>query len=199
MTPKQTPGVKVADNALKFLHKAAALHGKQMEARFGQEMYMNCIGGMGMTSPIEHMFWVACAALCEAEFIPLNPGPEFNSNGGLGLGYGAHIKPQHQIGSYRVDFLLSQNNIGPDSILTPVIVELDGHAFHDKDQKQRAYEKARDRFFIKEGYRVLHFTGSEVVADPFKVAFEALTLIGLFSGSYREEYNAENPLGEELP
>jgi hypothetical protein len=43
--------------------------------------------------------------------------------------------------------VLSQIGIGPDEHLRPIVVELDGNAFHHKHKKQRAYEKARDRFW----------------------------------------------------
>ena len=74
-----------------------------------------------------------------------------------------------------------------------VIVELDGHAFHDKDKKQRSYEKARDRFFVKEGYQVLHYTGSDVVADPYRVAFEVLEVLDVLEAG--EAYAPTNPVG----
>jgi hypothetical protein len=61
----------------------------------------------------------------------------------------------------------------------------------ERFKHQSAYEKARDRFLVRAGYRVLHFTGAEVVADPYKVAHEALSLIGVFSD---QNYDAANPL-----
>jgi very-short-patch-repair endonuclease len=112
------------------------------------------------------------------------------------LTHGIYIHPQDQVEKYRVDFVIYQHGIGPDEIFGPVIVELDGHDFHDKDKHQRSYEKARDRFLVKKGYRVLHFTGSDVVADPFKVAYEALEMVGCFS--LRNGYNKNDPLGAGL-
>jgi hypothetical protein len=50
---------------------------------------------------------------------------------------------------------------------------------------------------MKAGYRVLHFTGSEVVSDPYKVAFEVLSLIGISTVSGIDEYDPLNPLGIE--
>ena len=191
---------KVADNVFEFIHKAGELREKMMAERFGQEMHSNCLD-MGMSSPIEHLFWVAAQVLCESEFLAINPEPSFVRlpDGGWGseLKDGIYIKPQFQVEKYRVDFLIEQRGIGPASHLGPVVVELDGHAFHDKDKHQRAYEKARDRLLVKKGYKVLHFTGSEVVADPFKVAYEALDLVGCFIGSCRASYDPKDPLGLE--
>lgn len=188
----------LANNVWGFMEKAATLHAASRKSRFSQEMHANCLE-LGMGSPIEHLFWIACTTLCDAHFTAMNPEPVFSHSGEQVSGQGLFIEPQAHIGSYRVDFLMTQNGIGPDGILTPVVVELDGHAFHDKDQRQRSYEKARDRFLVRSGYRVLHFTGSDVVADPFKVAFEALEMLGVFVGSGVEAYDAANPLGEELP
>lgn len=192
-------GHKVADNVFEFIHKAGELREKMMAERFGQEMHSNCLE-MGMSSPIEHLFWVAAHVLCESEFQTVNPEPSFirKPDGGWDseLKDGIYIHPQFQVEKYRVDFLIRQHGIGPDEHLGPVIVELDGHDFHDKDKRQRSYEKARDRFLVKKGYRVLHFTGSDVVADPFKVAYEALEMVGCFLGSCRKGYDPKDPLGQ---
>ena len=185
---------KVADNVFEFIHKAGELRERMMAVRFGQEMYCDCLE-RGMTSPIEHMFWVAVNVLCEAEFTELNPDLIFSPDGNHQIARGIYLRPQCPVGKYRVDFLLNQFGVAPEEKYSPVIVELDGHDFHDKDKRQRSYEKARDRFLVKQGYRVLHFTGSDVVKDPFKVAFEALELVGCFIGS-REEYDPADPLGQ---
>lgn len=183
----------VVPNVVAFIDRAATLRNKMVAERFSQEMFCNCLE-MEMTSPIEHMFWIAANVLCEAEYIPLNPELLFSNDGNHQVQRGIYIQQQCQVGNYRVDFRVDQVGVGPDEIYSPVIVELDGHDFHDKDKRQRSYEKARDRFLVKQGYRVLHFTGSDVVADPFKVAFEALELVGCFIGT-RTEYDKADPLG----
>lgn len=183
---------KIALNVYAFLDKAAVLHAASEESKFQTEMYSN-LHDLGMESPIEHMFWIACHAQCAAQYHELNPEPYVDKHGQPQVGAGIHIRPQAQIGKFRVDFLISQVGIGPDDILSPVIVELDGHAFHDKDKRQRSYEKARDRYLVREGFRVLHFTGSDVVADPFKVSHEVLDLLGAFL-DVGHDYDPENPL-----
>jgi very-short-patch-repair endonuclease len=52
------------------------------------------------------------------------------------------------------------------------VVELDGHAFHERTKEQAAKDKARDRWMTGAGYAVVRFTGSEVWANPFAVASE---------------------------
>ena len=184
---------KPADNVLAFLDKASDAYGQMMCARFTDNLYCEIVEGESR-SPIEHLFLIASQVLCASEYVPYCPDPEFDRNGDPVPARGLHCWPQAPIGKYKVDFLLSQSGLGPEEIYTPVVVELDGHEFHDKDKRQRSYEKARDRFLVKRGYKVLHFTGSDVVADPYRVAFEALEMLGVFLGS-RDEYDPKNPLG----
>lgn len=163
------------------------------EDRFRYEMHANCID-VGMQSPIEDLFWIACVVLCKAHYQELNPGPLLAHEGVPVFGCGIYIKPQAKVAKYRVDFLITQVGLGPEDKLSPVVVELDGHDFHDKDKHQRSYEKARDRELVKKGLRVLHFTGSDVVKDPFACAFEALQMVGLACGSGVKGYDPSNPL-----
>jgi very-short-patch-repair endonuclease len=190
MTKKED---RVVGTVLEFIDKASELHGRLHAERFNQELFGNCIE-LGMESPIEQLFWIAVKSLCDAEYEGFNAGP-VSADGGTALGPGIYLSPQARIGTYRVDFVMSRvpysDAQGPD----PLVVELDGHAFHDKDQRQRSYEKARDRYLVKQGYRVLHFTGSDVVADPFKVAHEAMSLLGVPLSS--PEYDSSNPFGIE--
>lgn len=59
----------------------------------------------------------------------------------------------------------------------PTVVELDGHEWHDRNEKQRRYEKQRDRYMQARGFRVARYTGSEIVKDPYKAAANALSLV----------------------
>ena len=72
---------------------------------------------------------------------------------------GAYICPQFQIGQYRVDFAILI--ICTEGELR-IVIECDGHDFHEKTKEQAAHDKARDRYLTDEGYRVLRFTGSEI-------------------------------------
>jgi very-short-patch-repair endonuclease len=186
----------LAPNVQAFLDIASKQYGKIKAADFKQDMYCQVIEGQ-MQSPIEHLFLIACHAMCALQCVEINPDPLINDDYELDSAKGFYIHQQAMISKYRVDFLIFQIGWAPSKMFTPVIVELDGHAFHDKNKEQRAYEKARDRALVRDGYKVLHFTGSEVNADPFKVAFEALSLAGLFVGADNEEYDPKNPLGVE--
>lgn len=183
---------ELVDNVWLFLDKTAAAVGQMEMNDFSHQMHASCLE-KGMESPIEDLFWIACHALCKAESVAINPAPEILPSGDIFFFDCVHLEPQKLVGAYRVDFLLSLVCAEEKQRYAPIVIELDGHDFHDKNKRQRSYEKARDRFLVKQGYRVLHFTGSDVVADPFKVAREALELVGMFS--YADEYNPADPLG----
>lgn len=53
------------------------------------------------------------------------------------------------------------------AIAAPLIgVELDGHDFHERTRKQVIARNRRDRELQAAGWRVFHFSGSELVRDP---------------------------------
>lgn len=183
----------ITDNVQAFLAKAEADYARMQVDRFSD--FVVSIARTELKSPIEDLFYIAFCAQVEAEFQVLNPHHVSDGNGGVKDGEGVYIKPQYKIGNYRADFLIYQNGLS-EHPAAPVIVELDGHDFHDKDKHQRAYEKSRDRFLVRRGFKVLHFTGSEVVADPYKVAFEALCVADGNCGRELDDYDPKFPLGE---
>jgi len=76
-------------------------------------------------------------------------------------------------GKYRADFVV----ILPPSGL--VVVECDGHDFHEKTKEQAARDKKRDRDIQIDGWRVLRFTGSEIYANADRCAQDVLSLLRL--------------------
>lgn len=85
------------------------------------------------------------------------------------------VHQQVQIGQYRVDFLIHDASC-PREIAKPrfMIVECDGHDFHERTKEQARRDKQRDRFFQAKGFKVLRFTGSEIWADPEACADEII-------------------------
>lgn len=74
------------------------------------------------------------------------------------------IYAQQQVLQYRVDFLIcAQLGNYPD--FHKVVVECDGHDFHEKTKEQAAHDKKRDRVMTAAGFRVFRFTGSEIYKD----------------------------------
>ncbi len=140
--------------------------------------------GNGKISPIEQIIYVAMKAVFQIISVPQSE-PYYDINGHDRIGNGYYIIPQPSIGKYRVDFIIGFVGVrNRKQYRKEVIVECDGHEFHDKDKKQRAFEKARDRYFQKEGKSILHYTGSEIVTTPIHVAAE---IISFLNGETKED------------
>ena len=75
------------------------------------------------------------------------------------------LSPQHQIGEHRVDFAIFINGVASDEEIK-VVIECDGHDFHEKTKEQAARDKRRDRDLQIAGWKVLRFTGSEIWRNP---------------------------------
>jgi len=87
---------------------------------------------------------------------------------------GIRCWPQATIGAYRVDFLLGHQR---DGKIRWLVVECDGHAFHEKTSAQASRDKQRDRYFMSLGLLVIHFTGSEIFGSPIGCAMEAVDVL----------------------
>jgi len=96
------------------------------------------------------------------------------------IGMTAFIEKQVQIAGWRVDFVLHYpaDAGGHDEngypILRRLIVECDGHAYHERTKEQAARDRSRDRVAQLEGLPILRFTGSEIWSDPAGCADEIL-------------------------
>jgi very-short-patch-repair endonuclease len=89
---------------------------------------------------------------------------------------GAFIFLQQGVGKYRADFVVV--GIPADGIAAiPVVVECDGHDFHERTKEQAARDKKRDRFMTCEGYRVFRFSGSEIWKNPRACAEEVMDFL----------------------
>lgn len=119
-------------------------------------------------SPIEQLFGVAFLKVIEGRGLNYNPG--------------LIVEPQAEVEcygkKYRVDFLVLVGNYlnNPEQCFK-LVIECDGHDFHEKTKLQAARDKQRDRHLIGAGYHVIRFTGSEIWKDPFKCAREAADII----------------------
>jgi hypothetical protein len=91
------------------------------------------------------------------------------------------IESQVIIEKYRIDFRLTykeanqsrfRTSTDPTYLAKTVLVECDGHDFHERTKIQASRDKARDRRLQTLGHSMLRFTGSEIWADPFKCAAE---------------------------
>lgn len=105
-------------------------------------------------SPIEGAFYLALAAAVNDS----------------GYGEDIEISLQHQFGEYRVDFYVELHG-------QKLIIECDGHAFHDRTKVQASRDRARDRWLTSQGFRVIRFTGSDIWKDAFSCAKQATDIL----------------------
>lgn len=77
----------------------------------------------------------------------------------------AIIFPQVRIGRYRVDFLIFATD--PPDRNAALVVECDGHDFHERTKDQAARDRQRDRTLTSIGIPFMRFTGSEIYRDSF--------------------------------
>ena len=101
------------------------------------------------------------------------------------------IEPQARLGDFRVDFLLTftgerpipviqseRETLSPHQEFRPIqkkmIVECDGHDFHEKTKEQAKRDKSRDRTLQSLGLPVYHYTGSEIWKDVFGSASQVI-------------------------
>lgn len=96
------------------------------------------------------------------------------------------IIPQYKISQYRVDFLIDPltffvNHPSKysdktlkfiDKNLKRLVVEIDGHDFHERTKEQAKKDKERDRFLQSKNYQVFRFTGSEILNNLSSCSWE---------------------------
>ena len=104
------------------------------------------------------------------------------------------IEPQAKLGEYRVDFLLTFQEPLPDfdhkvklnngmeipsvkDVTVHLIVECDGHDFHDRSKEQASRDRGRDRELKKLGYEVFRYTGADIWKNPLACAMEAVEVL----------------------
>lgn len=81
------------------------------------------------------------------------------------------VYPQKKIGNYRVDFFVEIKQTADDAVLDrAIVIECDGHEWHERTPDQASRDKARDRYFAERGIPVMRFTGREIWKDPVSCA-----------------------------
>jgi very-short-patch-repair endonuclease len=115
------------------------------------------------------------------------------------------ILPQFKLGEYRVDFLLRYTHTtiarlppGTDSnssvrrefqtlIERQIIVECDGHDYHERTKEQARRDKKRDRRLQAMGFPVYRYTGSEIYQDSIECVREVVRILTKTSNEVKEE------------
>lgn len=117
----------------------------------------NAVVNSKAESPIEQLFLIEWYFQTD---IYLNPADYKNY----------YILPQHEIEinekKYRVDFLVIYSK-EPQLMKKneSVIVELDSYLWHGRTPEQFEKEKKRERNLMETGYKILRFSGREIVYD----------------------------------
>lgn len=75
------------------------------------------------------------------------------------------IAPQFKWRTYTSDFYV--NGL---SIKKRLLIECDGHEFHERTKEQAAHDRSRDRLAQQDGYTILRFTGSEIFRNAYGCA-----------------------------
>jgi very-short-patch-repair endonuclease len=157
-------GVTIPTEVDKFRDEASEMIASYEHDLFSMDTFSDLID-MKIESVIEQYFYIATKLLCKINRLTNEQR------------YSVEINPQVKIDKYRVDFRISKIHWEKAETIRECIIECDGHAFHDRDEKQRRYEKQRDRYLQSQGYRVFHFTGSEVKQNAYKCAAECLSFV----------------------
>lgn len=83
--------------------------------------------------------------------------------------------------SYRLDFAVRPEDVdewfeaSERGIRFPdIAVEIDGHEWHERTKEQVASRNQRDRALQSVGWKVFHFSGSEVVRRPLECVTEVM-------------------------
>lgn len=90
------------------------------------------------------------------------------------------IQSQVQLDNWRVDFLIhayadwARYDHGKVAGWRKLIVECDGHEFHERTKEQAGRDRSRDRQAQLANLEVFRFTGSELWRDPLGCALQIL-------------------------
>lgn len=151
------------------MNEASIEVGKHEAEEFNVSCFSECVD-WPINSPIEQILYTAIKAI--RVFNAIEDGDTHYDHDGKEYGQGLNIWPQHIIGKYRVDFFVTYISIlEPTKMLA---VECDSQEWHEQTEQQRRYEKKRDRFLISRGYKIFHYTGKEILENPYKVAAEII-------------------------
>jgi len=82
---------------------------------------------------------------------------------------------QFQIDRFRCDFALTVQH--PYGTRTKIVIECDGHDYHERTKEQARRDRSRDRLMTADGWRVLRFTGSEIHRDADACVEEIASII----------------------
>jgi len=146
-------------------------------------------------SPIELLMGMAlCTSQASGEFysgyssvgaalallhVDLDHNKHLNHGVAPGVNSFVGVYPQQTIGRFRADFVVLAVDpcVEAKGQTCRIVVECDGHDFHEKTKEQAKRDKSRDRTLAAAGYHVLRFTGSEIHNDARTCADSVFDII----------------------
>jgi hypothetical protein len=166
----------------------------KLECQSGVQAQLNLIHQFleRCESPIEQLFFLEMMRELHAEPILVNENkPHYMTHINFGFGSERFIlrfytQQNIQIATkqYRADFLFTLErqewpfDPPPNDVEhLRLVVEIDGHDFHEKTREQASRDKSRDRQMISKGYTVFRFTGSDVFNNVEGVVGEIISFI----------------------
>jgi len=159
---------------------AEAARAMLVDAAFRIQMDLGSLEG-ACQSPIESLMLCALVTACRdvtaTRRVKID-GQHETISYRFGRGDTYRLDAQARIGPYTADFVLTCHD------RVRMVIECDGHAYHERTKEQAAHDRERDRFMQTEGYLVYRFTGSQIWADAFGCALEATEAA---MGRYRAE------------
>ncbi len=167
--------VSTPPEVMDFLSKASALVAFDASETFDQRTWCE-FTDLDIASPIEQVLYTALKAVRQIARFPEDDVITIN---GKDYPFGVGIYPQRTFGAYRVDFKISCYRWPCNGVqeIKTVLVECDSQQWHERTEQERRYEKRRDRNLTAQGYRLLHYTGKEILENPYLVASEILSVV----------------------
>jgi len=165
--------MKLNENIIDFMHECTDVISSYESDLFLQNTESE-FEDLNIKSPLEQILYAALKCIRTINSIQDDDPVEISGKVWL---LGLSIEPQKKIGKYRVDFLVTNYWIDhkkQEQKERSVIVECDSQQWHERTEKERRYEKRRDRDLILKGYKIFHYTGKEITKTPFIVAREII-------------------------
>jgi very-short-patch-repair endonuclease len=91
--------------------------------------------------------------------------------------YGVSLDPQRLLATSRGEFAVDFCVTSRADRLPLVVIEIDGHDFHEKTRQQATSDKRRERALVRAGTTVLRFSASEVYREPRACVDEVIAFI----------------------
>lgn len=99
------------------------------------------------------------------------------------------VREQVPVGKYFADFLIETPEAGV------IVVECDGHDFHERTKEQAAHDRRRDRFMIANRITPVRFTGSEIYRDASGCVAELIEIVVEMQRDHDSDFHRGLDLG----